>query len=81
MTMEPIYHNAPAEFTPEEVAGLPMLRFFHYSHLPPALAQVSGEFCRLARFIIDSIPSNAERTVALRKLLEAKDAAVRARLP
>jgi hypothetical protein len=27
------------------------------------------------------VPRNAERTVALRKLLEAKDAAVRANLP
>lgn len=30
---------------------------------------------------IDTTPRNAERTVALRKLLEAKDAGVRAALP
>ena len=30
--------------------------------------------------IIDSLPNNPERSVALRKLLEAKDAAVRAKL-
>jgi hypothetical protein len=32
----------------------------------------------MARSLIDTIPRNPERTVALRKLLEAKDAAVRA---
>lgn len=31
--------------------------------------------------IVTSLPRNAERTVALRKLLEAKDAAVRANVP
>ena len=31
--------------------------------------------------MIDKLPRNAERTVALRKLLEAKDCAVRASLP
>jgi hypothetical protein len=29
---------------------------------------------------VDTLPRNPERTAALRKLLEAKDAAVRARL-
>jgi hypothetical protein len=54
-----------------------MLQFFTYSHLPPHLAAVSEPFCLLARQIVDTLPSNPERTVALRKLLEAKDAAVR----
>ena len=53
-------------------------QFFAYEHLPAALAQVSRPFCELAHTIIETIPRNAERTVALRKLLEAKDAAVRA---
>lgn len=74
-------HPNPVEFTPEEVATTPMLRFFHYSHLPPMLRATSKEFCALARVIIDTLPVNAERTVALRKLLEAKDAAVRATIP
>lgn len=74
-------HPAPVEFSPAEIASLPMLRFFDYAHLPPQLRGTSEQFCRLARFVVDSIPSNAERTVALRKLLEAKDAAVRANLP
>lgn len=49
-----------------------------YAHLPKALQKRSRPFCELAGKIIDTAPRNAERTVALRKLLEAKDAAVRA---
>lgn len=73
-------HPAPDEFTADEVAATPVLRFFHYSHLPPHLAERSQPFCQLARHLVDTTPANAERTVALRKLLEAKDAAVRAGL-
>jgi hypothetical protein len=38
------------------------------------------KFYELACYIVTALPRNAERTVALRKLLEAKDAAVRANL-
>lgn len=55
-------------------------QFFAYEHLPPYLAEVSKPFAELARRIIETLPRNPERTVALRKLLEAKDAAVRARI-
>jgi hypothetical protein len=34
----------------------------------------------LAHRIVEELPRNPERTVALRKLLESKDAAVRAKL-
>lgn len=57
-----------------------MLQFFGFDHLPPHLAAVSGSFCQLAYEIVATLPSNPERTVALRKLLEAKDCAVRALL-
>jgi hypothetical protein len=57
-----------------------MLQFFTYGHLPTELAVVSKPFCDLAEHIVASLPSNPERTVALRKLLEAKDCAVRALL-
>lgn len=57
-----------------------MLRFFEYAHLPPHLQAVSGPFCDLARQVVSDLPANPERTVALRKLLEAKDCAVRAAL-
>jgi hypothetical protein len=67
-----------------------ILQFFAYEHLPPHLQAVSRPFCDLARLIVAAdelpagtpvqfpLPRNPERTVALRKLLEAKDAAVRA---
>ncbi len=57
-----------------------MLQFFAYEHLPPNLQAVSKPFGDLARQMIETLPSNPERTVALRKLLEAKDCAVRALL-
>ncbi len=71
-------HPAPTEFTAAEIEKDNILRFFHYAHLPPALQSRSKPFCDLARLIMDTTPRNAERTVALRKLLEAKDAGVRA---
>lgn len=58
-----------------------VLKFFKYEHLPPHLQEVSKEFCALAMATAERAPDNPETTVALRKLLEAKDAAVRAVLP
>lgn len=71
-----------------------ILQFFAYSHLPANLQLISKPFCELANAIVNGdntlesgtctfggpLPRNPERTVALRKLLEAKDAAVRAYL-
>ena len=74
-------HPSPAEFTEDELAQDHILRFFHYAHLPEVLRVRSKPFCDLARMIIETTPRNPERTAALRKLLEAKDAAVRAALP
>jgi len=74
-------HPAPAEFTAEQVATDPILHFFHYAHLPAKLQATSRNFFLLAANLVTTLPRNAERTVALRKLLEAKDAAVRANLP
>lgn len=55
-----------------------IIQFFAYAHLPPHLQEVSRPFGDLAEQIVATLPRNPERTVALRKLLEAKDAAVRA---
>lgn len=57
-----------------------MMKWFGYEHLPPHLQEVSKRFHDLARSIVDTISTGPERTVALRKLLESKDAAVRAKL-
>ena len=57
-----------------------VMQFFEYEHLPDHLQAVSRPWCELANQMADGLPSNAETTVALRKLLEGKDAAVRALL-
>lgn len=57
-----------------------ILQFFAFAHLKPELQEVSEPFAMLAEFVCNALPRNAERTVSLRKLLEAKDAAVRAHL-
>lgn len=68
-----------------------LLQFFTYDHLPVHLQAISKPFCDLAYAIVygdnhpntgtvtigSALPRNPERTVTLRKLLEAKDAAVR----
>lgn len=58
----------------------PILQFFMYEHLPEKLQAISRPFGEMARNIVQGLPRNPERTVALRKLLEAKDAAVRSQL-
>lgn len=57
-----------------------MLQFFDYTHLSDPLQRVSMNFYNLARWIERELPENLERTVALRKLLEAKDCAIRAKI-
>lgn len=57
-----------------------MLKWFEYAHLPEHLQEVSKPFCNLAESIVTTIAGGPERTVALRKLLESKDAAVRSAL-
>lgn len=58
-----------------------VLKFFVFGHLPPHLQEISAPFATLAYRTARKAPQNQETTVALRKLLEAKDAAVRAVLP
>lgn len=58
----------------------PILRYFASDHLPDPLRAISEPFGNLARGLVDVLPPGPETTVALRKLLESKDAAVRAAL-
>lgn len=76
--MSEAIHPAPGRFSVQQIATDPILHFFHYAHLPAHLQAASKPFCDLAEHIVTTLPRNAERSVALRKLLEAKDAAVRA---
>ncbi len=57
-----------------------ILKFFKYEHLPPKLQVISKQFYNMALNMAVQLPRCAETTVTLRKLLEAKDAAVRATL-
>ena len=56
------------------------LKQFRYTHLPPHLQEVSKWFHDLAHQMVERC-SGIELTVGLRKLLEAKDCAVRAAIP
>jgi len=58
----------------------PLLQFFEFGHLPEYLREISSDFWHLAYKLVREQSRNSERTMALRKLLEAKDCAVRARL-
>lgn len=57
-----------------------LLQFFGYAHLPEHLAKVSKPFHLLAHELAEQLPDNFQRDEALKKLLEAKDCAVRAAL-
>jgi hypothetical protein len=67
--------NSEHAYEPE-----PMLQFFAYGHLSDALQKYSKPFHDLAHLIVNELPRNPERTATLRKLLEAKDCAIRARI-
>jgi hypothetical protein len=77
--LEDVRRPDPLRLTLAEEPRKPdrLLQFFQYDHLPPALQEASKDFCDLAQKVAERYPMNAERTVTLRKLLEAKDAAVR----
>jgi ferritin-like protein len=55
-----------------------ILRYFAYEHLPAHLQEISSQFHDLAHDMVGRLPEGPETTVCLRKLLEAKDCAVRA---
>lgn len=58
----------------------PVMKYFDYAHLPNHLQAVSKPICDIARKYNDMLPNSPEKSVGLRKLLEAKDALVRASL-
>lgn len=55
-----------------------LLQFFKYDHLPANLQEVSKPFGDMAMQMDQLLPENAEKTTCIRRLLEAKDCAVRA---
>lgn len=57
-----------------------IMKFFEFSHLPPHLQEVSRPIGELATQMDASLPDGPEKSAGLRKLLEAKDCFVRAKL-
>ncbi len=58
----------------------PIMKYFAFSHLPEKLQEVSKPIADLAETMDKSLPDGAEKSAGLRKLLEAKDCFVRAKL-
>jgi len=56
----------------------PILKWFAWKHLPDHLQSISRPFAMLADRIVKTTLRSPERTACRRKLLEAKDCAVRA---
>ena len=57
-----------------------LIQFFEYEHLRKDLQDISKPFCDVALLMDSVLPANLEKSAMMRKLLEAKDCAVRARL-
>lgn len=57
-----------------------IMKYFSYAHLAEPLQKVSKIFFQAAWDLITEVPDSAELVAGLRKLLEAKDCAVRAAL-
>jgi hypothetical protein len=68
--------------TDRHPATMQLLRWFEFDHLRPGLREVSQAFYNLAHGLVDdpALEDGPELSTALRKLLEAKDCAVRAAL-
>lgn len=69
-----------AQPIPESARVPNNLQHFKYDHLPEHLQAHSKPFCDLAQHVADTYKDGAEKSACLRKLLEAKDCAVRASL-
>lgn len=55
-----------------------LLQFFAYADLTPELQQIAKPFYEFALQLVEGLPQNSERTEAVRRLLESRDAALRA---
>jgi len=74
-----IYLTEPTkENNVEQETKNPIMKYFEYKHLPEKLQKISKPICDLAIQMEQELPDSIEKDVGLRKLLEAKDALVRA---
>lgn len=58
----------------------PIMKYFTWGHLPEYLQEVSALIAVLAETMDNDLPDGPEKSAGLRKLLEAKDCFVRAKL-
>ena len=58
----------------------PIIKHFNFDHLPKHLQDVSSPICGVAHLMSACLPDGPEKSAGLRKLLEAKDCFVRAKL-
>lgn len=58
----------------------PIMKHFAFAHLPQQLQEVSKPIGQMAAVMEAMLPDGPEKSAGLRKLLEAKDCFVRAKL-
>jgi len=56
------------------------IKWFSYDHLTKELQEVSKPISELAQLMEETLPDGPEKSAGMRKLLEAKDCFVRAKL-
>lgn len=88
--LQRVEHPAPEvkeSFVPPPYALLssttikfPDIQYFAYDHLPAHLQEVSQKFFNLATWMCNTFTYSKQLEISLYKLLEAKDAAVRAKI-
>lgn len=71
----------PESFADRHPGTTHLLKYFTFDHLPTGLREISAAFALLAHEMVTKLDDGPELTACLRKLLEAKDCAVRAALP
>lgn len=55
-----------------------LFKWFGFNHLSEEEFATGEQFFYMAKWIVNNIPANAERTVALRSLIKARDEMLRA---
>ena len=81
MTDQPTNGVDPALYMKRHPGVVALCYFFDYGHLPHDLQLIAMPFASLVEHVLRGNPDDsAELTVALRKILEGKDCAVRAAL-
>jgi len=80
LSTKPMLHKPSTNEGENIIEDEPMMKWFEFDHLPSHPQDVSIRFYELACSMCAQIKKGSERTIALRKLLESKDAAVRARV-